>query len=1463
MGFKYNFWTGTFDLVEGGGTTTWLSPVANRAALPSGDADGSARSVLDEDTVFIYDSGSDTWHNTRLSPTEFSATANSAGITISADTTAGTPNITDYKATLHAADASNPGGVSTGIQSFAGNKTFTGDVTIQGTLNVDNQNVINSTTTEIQDPNITVNKGGTQATANTAVSGLTTEMSDAIDARIGYDSTAPLRYKAGEVGSEDNLVGETATQTITNKTIDANNNTISNLAHGAEVDNPSSGVHGVTGNVVGTTDTQTLQNKTIDGTAATGNNTVTIDASDASYDNSTSGLTATDSQAAIDEVEGRLDTAESDITGKADRDLGNLTSPTAINQHLLPDGDLTRDLGDFSSRFEQGHFGRLRIGDASNTTLAEFAVAGTARGHIGYRDKANSATGASFAFMSVSPFTNVLIASINDGGSATKNINVETGNNTGSGNSGNIVIQTGTAGTGDTGDITIETGASTSGTRGVINLNADDVFIPGKLTVTGGIDPEYLQLDPQAGGGSIPNNSIWVDSSDSNKFKFKNNGGTSNEVITGDQLGAANGVATLDGGGKVPAGQLPNSIMSYIGTWNASTNTPTLADGVGNADEDIGNVYRVSVAGTQDLGSGSQTFVVGDYVILNNSKVWEKSDTTDAVASVNGQTGVVVLDADDIDDAATSHKFASQAQLNKVDFLTVTQAVDLDTMESDTAANNAKVSADGSVTTHSDVTNAGSGAIITGAERTKLSGIESGATADQSAAEVPYTNTTSGLTATDVQAAIDEVEGRVDTNDAKVSADGSVTTHSDVSSAGSGQIITGTERTTLGTALQPGDASTQLDHTQTTPTDWTVANGATVGAHLDEVGGRLTTNETDINGLQSSVEALYTNFIKNPLFNDGIADVTDTANVTTSHETTTPLVKGGSLKAETTSSATTADYFELDMNDIDPAYLGRLMQIHFEYSTDGNYSSDDYEVVLYNVDSATETSVSVLDNDNSLLATSGLTDSRKFTAIVQIDDTDNTYRLRFKVKNAPASTSTILVDNVVFTPQITVPGSALQNAIPFTPTWNNITIGNASQDFEYARFGEYMLIKGNFTFGSTSSFTGAISMNVPGGWTAVPRLTNSICEGVAHLFDTSTAANAELATVALNPSLEIGFIPNGSNSFVDGTNPFTWTTNDRISVTFFVKIEEWTSGACLSTHEANVSTAKARIYLGSNQTGIGTSITKAQLDTVEYDTHNMADTVNNRITVPKDGQYTISAKLRTSNGTANDETRLRVRKNGLIDVLDIFNNPNATSMTVAVSDTVPLEKGDYLELFTDSGTDASYDLINGIRNNYLSVVEQPDFNVFSVYGKQEYLEVSASSSTQTVSADTWIDVTGMSLILTPGTWDVGYDVSAFFNWNAGSNIGVTGNVGIYDSSNVLVGNTISVAYAVMSSANEQSAHSMSRNARITITETTTIKLRIRSNFAAASATFDLLANGLSAGITDPDNHSNLWARRVS
>jgi hypothetical protein len=109
--------------------------------------------------------------------------------------------------------------------------------------------------------------------------------------------------------------------------------------------------------------------------------------------------------------------------------------------------------------------------------------------------------------------------------------------------------------------------------------------------------------------------------------------------------GAANGVATLDAGGKVPVSELPAAVLgalSYQGTWDASTNTPTLTSSVGTK----GYYYVVSVAGNTNL-NGITDWLVGDWAVYNGT-VWQKVDNTDAVTSVNGQVGAVVLTASSV-----------------------------------------------------------------------------------------------------------------------------------------------------------------------------------------------------------------------------------------------------------------------------------------------------------------------------------------------------------------------------------------------------------------------------------------------------------------------------------------------------------------------------------------------------------------------------------------------------------------------------------------------------------------------------------------------------------------------------------------------------------------------------------------------------------------------------------------------
>ena len=67
--------------------------------------------------------------------------------------------------------------------------------------------------------------------------------------------------------------------------------------------------------------------------------------------------------------------------------------------------------------------------------------------------------------------------------------------------------------------------------------------------------------------------------------------------------------------------------LNYKGTWNASTNTPALASGVGTK----GDYYVVSVAGSTNL-DGISNWGIGDWAVFNGS-VWQR---VEGGADLNG-----------------------------------------------------------------------------------------------------------------------------------------------------------------------------------------------------------------------------------------------------------------------------------------------------------------------------------------------------------------------------------------------------------------------------------------------------------------------------------------------------------------------------------------------------------------------------------------------------------------------------------------------------------------------------------------------------------------------------------------------------------------------------------------------------------------------------------------------------------
>lgn len=96
--------------------------------------------------------------------------------------------------------------------------------------------------------------------------------------------------------------------------------------------------------------------------------------------------------------------------------------------------------------------------------------------------------------------------------------------------------------------------------------------------------------------------------------------------------------------------------LTYKGTWNASTNTPALASGVGFS----GDYYVVATAGSTNL-DGITDWLIGDWLLFNGA-TWQKIDQTNTVTSVNGQTGAVSLTTTNINEGTNLYYLDSRAR---------------------------------------------------------------------------------------------------------------------------------------------------------------------------------------------------------------------------------------------------------------------------------------------------------------------------------------------------------------------------------------------------------------------------------------------------------------------------------------------------------------------------------------------------------------------------------------------------------------------------------------------------------------------------------------------------------------------------------------------------------------------------------------------------------------------------------
>jgi hypothetical protein len=116
----------------------------------------------------------------------------------------------------------------------------------------------------------------------------------------------------------------------------------------------------------------------------------------------------------------------------------------------------------------------------------------------------------------------------------------------------------------------------------------------------------------------------------------------------------------------------------------------------------------------------------------------------------------------------------------------------------------------------------------------------------------------------------------------------------------------------------------------------------------------------------------------------------------------------------------------------------------------------------------------------------------------------------------------------------------------YTPTFTNIAKGNATTWVtEYCSLGAVGFVRANLVFGSTSSVSGDIQIDLPSGWTAANIVAGTVVAqagGTIYYMTVRTSVAGTVLNVRAN---------NASGTYLTNTNasstiPGTWTTNDYI-----------------------------------------------------------------------------------------------------------------------------------------------------------------------------------------------------------------------------------------------------------------------------------------------------------------------------
>lgn len=416
--------------------------------------------------------------------------------------------------------------------------------------------------------------------------------------------------------------------------------------------------------------------------------------------------------------------------------------------------------------------------------------------------------------------------------------------------------------------------------------------------------------------------------------------------------------------------------------------------------------------------------------------------------------------------------------------------------------------------------------------------------------------------------------------------------------------------------------------------------------------------------------------------------------------TTTPLRGNGSFlyshPASNTQGTGIGYAFTTDVAD-----QGKVLQISFDYTiSSGTFAStsstSDLIVYIYDVTNAV-----LIQPAGIYIQNGAATLPQKQVATFQTASNSTSYRLILHSATSTATAYTMRVDNVSVGPQVVPTGTIITDWQSYTPTFNGIgTV--TSINFFWRRNADQVEVTGTAVTGTVTAAELRVGLpSVTSDSIKVPaiRTAGFVNRNAASAGNTFSALiESGVAYFTVGNTINTAAAPltkKNGNDLLGNSETFSFYGSTPVS--------GWGSTTNLSD-STDTRVVAASLYLSGHQTISSTADTKILLDSVLVDTHGGYSA--NKYTFPVSGVYSGTLKIYLANATASEIFRVRIYKNGSAAWTGNGDHSASDEQTFVIPFMDKFIAGDYLEIYCDSTSDASYTVLGVNAYNTSLTIER-------------------------------------------------------------------------------------------------------------------------------------------------------------